>query len=327
MNNLYRPNEALDALRIQAELETAHSTQTRRPTWAPAMVLDGELLALCREVGHLSADDKPVTRLWGIFADPKGRGTAIRTTFSSHALPGIRCRGFEMRAGVAHNGGRMTAALMDNDGTWSVGNNFRWGHSDISKMRYWVSVYENRITSSRRALEPSEPPLLTSPEQFYEWAMKRGESPEEARRSMEYAQQRNAADLARWEEREKKKRDPEYIETIRSTEEITADLLAKLREKIAKEEANPDWRYKALTRMTELATQRLLRFVGDPGTERVRGSHITGTCCCCGKLLTDKISVERGIGPECVRYVRIFDLRNLVRLKTEMVAAHPNKGG
>jgi Family of unknown function (DUF6011) len=113
---------------------------------------------------------------------------------------------------------------------------------------------------------------------------------------------------------------------MRSLEETTADLLAKLQEKIAKEEANPDWRYKAITRMTELATQRL-QFVGDPGTERVRGSHITGTCCCCGKALTDRISLERGIGPECVRYVRTFDLRDLVRLKTEMVAAHPDKGG
>ena len=57
--------------------------------------------------------------------------------------------------------------------------------------------------------------------------------------------------------------------------------------------------------MTELATQRLLQFVGDPGTERVRGSHITGTCCCCSKALTDRISLERGIGPECVCYVTV----------------------
>ena len=114
---------------------------------------------------------------------------------------------------------------------------------------------------------------------------------------------------------------------MRLSEETTVNLLAELREKIAKEEANPDWRFEALTRMTELATQRLLQFVGDPGTERVRGSHITGTCCCCGKTLTDRISLERGIGPECVRYVRTFDLRDLVRLKTEMVAAHPDKGG
>lgn len=144
---------------------------------------------------------------------------------------------------------------------------------------------------------------------------------------MEYSRRRNAEDLARWEAREQKKRDPEYIAAMRLSEETTINLLAELREKIAKEEVSPDWRYKALTRMTELATDRLLQFVGDPGTERLRGSQITGTCCCCGKTLTDKISLERGIGPECVRYVATFDLRDLVRLKTEMVAAHPDKGG
>jgi hypothetical protein len=76
----------------------------------------------------------------------------------------------------------------------------------------------------------------------------------------------------------------------------------KLKRAIAKDEANPDWRYKALTRMTELATQRLLAFAGDVESERKRGSVVSGCCYSCGKVLTDKISVERGIGPECIQH-------------------------
>jgi hypothetical protein len=39
------------------------------------------------------------------------------------------------------------------------------------------------------------------------------------------------------------------------------------------------------------------------------------------------LSLDRGIGPECIKYLRTFDLADLVRLKNEMVAAHPDKGG
>src|SRR5262245_50110724 len=114
-----RPPQGLDALRIQAEIETADRAQTKRPTWAPAVVLEGELLALCRELEYLGHDHKPVARLWAVFADPKRKGTVIRSTYSQHALPGIRCRGFEMRAGTQHSGDRMTNALMDTGGAWS----------------------------------------------------------------------------------------------------------------------------------------------------------------------------------------------------------------
>ena len=107
---------------------------------------------------------------------------------------------------------------------------------------------------------------------------------------------------------------------------MTVELLEKLRRKITKEEANPDWRYEVLTRMTELATQRLSAFAGDVQTERQRGAAVTGACYCCGTTLTDEISVERGIGPECIKYLCTFDLVDLVRLKNEMVAAHPDKG-
>jgi hypothetical protein len=326
MNNIYKPNEALDAVRIRAEVETAHRAQTKRPTWAPAVALDGELLELCRELEFLGPDDKPVARLWAVFADPKGRGRIIRTNYSQHPLDGVRCRGFEMRAGEAHDGGRMTNALMDHDGSWSIGH-VSWAHSDIDRMRRWARKCERCIEEIHRALEPNPPPRLTPPEEYYERQIGYGVTPEEAHRRTEFTKRHNAETLEWWETKERKKKDPAYIEERRAREQFWLRLLEKERQKIAKEEAHPDWRYKASTRMTELATQRMLQFVGDPETERRRGAQITSRCACCGKTLTDKISIERGIGPECIQGVRTFNYADLVKLKNEMVAAHPDKGG
>jgi hypothetical protein len=36
-----------EKLRLRAEAETAEREGSRRPTWAPALVLDGELLDVC----------------------------------------------------------------------------------------------------------------------------------------------------------------------------------------------------------------------------------------------------------------------------------------
>jgi hypothetical protein len=78
----------------------------------------------------------------------------------------------------------------------------------------------------------------------------------------------NAADLGRWKAREQKKQDPDFIALMREHEAKNVAWLEKLQPKIAKEEANPDWRYKALTRMTELATQRLRVFANRTATWR-----------------------------------------------------------
>jgi hypothetical protein len=237
-----------------------------------------------------------------------------------------------MHAGTTRDGTRMARALMDNDGTWSIGNLY-WIHSDIGKMRRWVSTYERRIDDIHRSLEPSESPFIRSRwqmslEEIYQAYIGNFFNDEQVARSYaEYEVRENAEDRKRWEEREAKKRDPAYIKQMRDQEELYQDLLAKMQKKVAKEEANPDWRYKALTRMTDLATRRLLAFAGDAPAERHRGATITGACYCCGKTLTDKISLERGIGPECIKFLRTYDLTNLVRLKNEMVAAHPDKGG
>lgn len=162
---LYKPNQNLDALRIRAEIETANRATTKRPTWAPPVIIDEELLELCRAVEFLAPDDKPVARLWATFADPKRRGTAIRATFSKHAMDGVRCRGFEMRAGETHSGGRMTSATMNSDGGWSIGHLF-WGHSNIRKMQNWEIQYRNRIDEIRRQLQPCPAPKMQTAEEI-----------------------------------------------------------------------------------------------------------------------------------------------------------------
>jgi hypothetical protein len=87
-------NDAFETLRKLAESSVPKPSElTRRPTWAPALLLDGELLEACRELGLLKAEDKPVARLWAEFADPKKLGSALREKVSSHALTGIFCRG------------------------------------------------------------------------------------------------------------------------------------------------------------------------------------------------------------------------------------------
>jgi hypothetical protein len=204
---------------------------------------------------------------------------------------------------------------------------FFWRRSNLRHIRRSIEVYQHHIEAIHRQLQPTPRPRFTEPEQMYERTIKVGHREEEAQRLMKIQQKINAEELMRWEKGEQKKQDPVFIERMHKAEANSRALIAKLQKDIAKEEANPDWRYKALTHMTKLATQRLLSFVGDAQVERQRGAQITGACFCCGKTLTDKLSLERGIGPECVKYLRTFDLADLVRLKNEMVAAHPDKGG
>ena len=52
-------------------------------------------------------------------------------------------------------------------------------------------------------------------------------------------------------------------------------------------------------RLYELAKQRVAEFAGDPLAQMIAGAHVTGNCAICGRGLTDPISLERGIGPEC----------------------------
>lgn len=89
--------DGLDGLRTKAEYMAAVSDGlTRRPTWAPRLLLGDELLTLLYELDWLGGDDKAVARLWARFTDPR-RGT-------------VRCEGFELRAGETHTGRKIFTA-------------------------------------------------------------------------------------------------------------------------------------------------------------------------------------------------------------------------
>lgn len=80
----------LDELRCLA-IKTARADDlTRRPTWAPPLILEGELLDLLHELEWLTPEEKPLARLWAEFTDPR-RGE-------------VQCQGFELRAGHVRAG-------------------------------------------------------------------------------------------------------------------------------------------------------------------------------------------------------------------------------
>ena len=61
-------------------------------------------------------------------------------------------------------------------------------------------------------------------------------------------------------------------------------------------------------RAVELARDRVLAFAGAPGAQMRLAARLSGQCFNCGRALTDPLSLERGIGPECivhkVRFIR-----------------------
>jgi hypothetical protein len=52
-------------------------------------------------------------------------------------------------------------------------------------------------------------------------------------------------------------------------------------------------------RALELAQARVLDFIGAPDAQMQLAARLWGHCCICGKGLTDPVSLERGIGPDC----------------------------
>jgi hypothetical protein len=84
-------------------------------------------------------------------------------------------------------------------------------------------------------------------------------------------------------------------ESLPRIEELTARL------------QTAETRYSLLTRSVELGAQRVAAFVGDVEGQRRTGSRLTGNCAICGRGLTDPVSLERGIGPECIQRVTIRD--------------------
>jgi hypothetical protein len=61
-------------------------------------------------------------------------------------------------------------------------------------------------------------------------------------------------------------------------------------------------RYPLYVRAVELAAKRVAEFAGDPDTQMRIAGTLCSQCCICGKAITDPISLERGIGPECWRF-------------------------
>ncbi len=117
-------------LRERAEADIAERTdhdkpQSRRPSWAPPLVLSGELLDLCIKLKLPITADKPIARLWAQFADPKQVGRVLRegNRDRKNAMPEITCRGFELYAGDKR--GKRSELLFEAqrrwDGKWQVG--------------------------------------------------------------------------------------------------------------------------------------------------------------------------------------------------------------
>jgi hypothetical protein len=55
-------------------------------------------------------------------------------------------------------------------------------------------------------------------------------------------------------------------------------------------------------RVYELARARVLDFVGAPDAQMKQAGRLWRHCCDCGKELTDPLSLERGIGPDCYQH-------------------------
>ena len=144
---------AFNTLRQRAEAIVATDQErTRRPSWAPGLILDGELLDLCRSFDLLAPDDAPVGRLWASFADPTARVQALRSTRSSLELPGIQCRGFDFHAGSERGNaeGKLFTAHLDRDGAWTIGPSY-WPSlaCDAEYDPAWGKLFKHRQTIMR----------------------------------------------------------------------------------------------------------------------------------------------------------------------------------
>ena len=244
--------KVFEELRQRAEGDVANeddAERQRRPSWGPPLIIEGELLATCVELGLLKEDDKPIARLWAEFADPKKRGTALREGLSSLPLNGIVCRGFELHAGTERGATYdiLFEAQRDKNGAWRFGP------------RPSTSDYRNSLDS--------------------EWAGK---------------------------VRELQRVQSGYYNM---TPEVSGREIAWISAEIAEIEAKDQAKAAALyrrqqlrNRVVELGRDRVLDFAGAPGVQMALASRLWGHCFNCGKELTDPISLERGIGPDCLHH-------------------------
>jgi hypothetical protein len=243
---------AFEQLRQRAEAEVvARSTaedQQRRPSWAPPLILGEELAQICRKLGMLAPDDKPIGRLWATFATPKRSGRVLREHVSQHPLKDIGCRGFQFYAG-GERGTRsdlLFEAQREESGEWRFGP------------RWWPAEYY-----SPRA-------------RAWEHLVRRRE---------------NAPSISLYQDRDL---ETHLAEINRQIEVIDAEDLVE-----AKKHRD---RQQLRQRQLELARARVLDFIGAADAQMQLAARLCGHCCVCFKELTDPISLERGIGPDCLSH-------------------------
>lgn len=257
MTTIEQPSTGLDALRLTADAMVAGYAGKRRPSWAPALVLEGELLSLLRSVNWIKEDGKPVARLWARFTDPR-RGP-------------VRCMGFELRAGEARSGVCFFESMREASGAWRNGPCWCEPMPPRSYGIYDEARHLEAIAKEREA-----------------YAQAQREMCRQGRSEAEY--------------------DDAWESELSASKELDAELrkmgVFRLRtpEQIRKEHQDYELareRHRKLSRITELGAARVADFAGRSGEEMRLGALMTKACSCCGRALTDPVSLERGIGPEC----------------------------
>jgi hypothetical protein len=247
--------EAFEKLRQRAESDASSDAErSRRPTWAPPMILGEELGELCYTLGYLTDDDKWIGRLWATFATPKRSGRYLREHVSTLPLKGISCRGFQFHAGEARGPAHqiLFEAQRKETGEWQFGPRWRPAPYQSLKAREWERLIRER--------------------------------------------ERSRGEVCRFGERYS----PEAIQAFeRGIEAATRQIDAIDAEDLVKAQAHRE-RQQRCGRVFELARARVLDFIGAPDTQMQMAGRLWGHCCICGKELSDPISLERGIGPECL---------------------------
>ena len=79
--------------------------------------------------------------------------------------------------------------------------------------------------------------------------------------------------------------------------------LAKCNEAVAEIEADRADYHRRYWAFGDLIKQRVAEVADSPRAQMIAGAHVTGNCAVCGRGLTDPISLERGIGPECFGHI------------------------
>ena len=136
--------------------DISEAERQRRPSWGPPLIIKGELLDACRELGYLAADDKPIVRLWAQFADPKKRvrscanSTAVTRSPASSAedsdyMPGASAA-WSVRCCSRHN--------VKNPASWRFGPDVYVSNDGPRSPRY--REWERLVRTHESTSDPAE---------------------------------------------------------------------------------------------------------------------------------------------------------------------------